>query len=341
MPGVDVLKLDETDAFVVRDLGDDVPAFGAVRLAPKILQEGASLLARSLTYAFASFEQQRSGASAGINATPEGRADAVASFVAGVRPLVESGALALDPAKGVAAEDLAPLAEVDPRPALYHEHAADLRGLGVAVCADAACPLDGRGVVIEGFDASGPELAKAVYDRGGKVVAVSTAAGAAVQPRGLDASTLGQAWREHGAGLVDHLDGPKQPAGELWKQDADVLVCGSKAGVLDHDLAASLAVRAVVPGGPVPVTAKALAALRRAEVVVLPDFITTAAPLFAMGPDDHATLDGARAAASVALLGVLGEVLSHEHGPLLGACYRAEAYLGTWRDALPFGRPLA
>jgi hypothetical protein len=47
-----------------------------------------------------------------------------------------------------------------------------------------------------------------------------------------------------------------------------------------------------------------------------------------------------RGAASVALLGALGEVLPHEQGPLLGACLRAEAYLATWRDELPFGRPL-
>src|SRR5262245_40244250 len=285
MPGVDVLKIDETDAFVVRDLGPDVPASGAVRLAPKILQEGAELLARALTYAFASFEQPRSGASAGINTPPDGRTEAVAAFVAGVRPLVESGALVLDPAKGVEAEDLAPLAAVDPRPALYHEHGADLRGLGAALCADAALGLDGQDVVIEGFDAAGSELAKAVSDRGGRIVGINTAKGAVVQPDGLDAALLAQTWSEHGADLVEHLDALKQAGGELWKQPAAVLFCGSKAGVVDHDLAARLEVRAVVPSGPVPVTAKALAALRRDDVVVLPDFISASGALFAADPD--------------------------------------------------------
>ena len=31
----------------------------------------------------------------------------------------------------------------------------------------------------------------------------------------------------------------------------------------------------------------------------------------------------------------------HADGPLLGACHRAEAFLRTWQDTLPFGRPLA
>ena len=63
-------KLASTDAFIVFDL-DGVPGAGIVRAAPKILVDGATLLARSLTYRFASFERQVSGASAGINAAPD------------------------------------------------------------------------------------------------------------------------------------------------------------------------------------------------------------------------------------------------------------------------------
>ena len=33
--------------------------------------------------------------------------------------------------------------------------------------------------------------------------------------------------------------------------------------------------------------------------------------------------------------------LAHDDGPLLAGCYQAEAYLRTWREQLPFGRPLA
>jgi hypothetical protein len=33
--------------------------------------------------------------------------------------------------------------------------------------------------------------------------------------------------------------------------------------------------------------------------------------------------------------------MDHPSGPLLGACEQAEAFLATWCDELPFGRPLA
>ena len=64
---VGLRKLSSTNAFVVTDLVD-VPSFGIVRCAKKILQGGAKDLARSMTYTFASFEMQRGGASGGINA---------------------------------------------------------------------------------------------------------------------------------------------------------------------------------------------------------------------------------------------------------------------------------
>lgn len=340
MPGVEVRKLETTDAFVVRDLGPDVPAVGVVRLAPKILVDGAGLLARSWTYLFASFEEQRGGASAGINAAPNARDAALAAFAAEVGSW--GSGLGFDPGKGVAAAELGELtAATDDRSPLAREHGDELRGLGVAVCADAAVGLDGKAVVIEGFDDAGPALVKAVYDRGGRVVAVGTAKGTVGHPKGLDGPMLTQAWREHGPALVEHVDVLNHPASSIWEQDADVLCCGSKAGVLTAELAAGLRVGCVVPSGPVPVTAKALAALRRAGAVVLPDFITTAAPLFAFWPGDDATIEGVRGSATIGLLGALGEVLDHPSGPLLGACERAEAYLGTWRDSLPPFRPIA
>ncbi len=63
-------KLSSTDAFIVTDL-EDVPCFGIIRSAPKILQGGAKDLARSMTYTFAAFEMQYGGASGGINAKPD------------------------------------------------------------------------------------------------------------------------------------------------------------------------------------------------------------------------------------------------------------------------------
>ena len=74
---------------------------------------------------------------------------------------------------------------------------------------------------------------------------------------------------------------------------------------------------------------------------MIPDFLSVSGPMFASFREDGATLDDVRQVAEEQVVAVLDEVLDHADGPLLGACYRAEAFLRTWRDTLPFGRPLA
>src|SRR5690606_19481422 len=132
-------KLASTDGFVVHDLDDAEPAVGIVRLAPKILVDGATMLARSSTYEHAVFEQQVGGASAGINAKPDGRAAAIEAFVAEVAPAVSAGALCLDAGKGVAPSELGPLTEADRRPAAVRQHHDALRAASIlATCRTAA-----------------------------------------------------------------------------------------------------------------------------------------------------------------------------------------------------------
>jgi glutamate dehydrogenase (NAD(P)+) len=336
---VQIQKLASTDAFIVFDL-DDAPSAGITRSAPKILVDGATALARTLTYRFATFERQVGGASAGVNAAPVARPEALAAFVSEVEPLVRDGRLLTDPGRGVPADAFGGLREVDPRPSDYWGSGEKLTAIGVAAAADAATGgLAGRRVAVEGFDQVGVEVAAQLAARGAKVVAVATADGTAVAEAGLEPGALAAAWAEHGAAMVGTLAGEASAPAAVFGVAADVLVTGSKTGVVDHDVAAGVEARVVVPSGPIPVTAKALAALRRRGVVVLPDFVSTAGPMFAGWPDDAGR--DAEVEAAVAIERSLLEVLSHADGPLLGACYRAEAFLSTWRSELPFGRPLA
>jgi len=341
---VSVERLKETDAFVVFDLDDAPVSAGVVRSAPKILVDGATWLARSTTYQFASFGIRAGGASAGVNASPEIRHDALAAFVAEVRPWVESRRFVPDAAKGVTLDDLSPLRDVDPRPAGFDAAAPALLAAGIVASADLAVErLEGCTVAIEGFDAVGAQVASELAMRGARLVAVGTADGTVLQETGLDAAAVAAAWQAHGPALVRELAPEPGPAGEVLGVDADLLIVGSRAGVVDHGVAAGCSCRVVVPSGPIPVTAKGLAVLRRAGVRVLPDFVTTAgAMLGGLAP----SLDGSAALrtpdeVASAVRDVLGEVLDHEQGPLLGACLRAEVFLRSWRDQLPFGRPLA
>ena len=74
---------------------------------------------------------------------------------------------------------------------------------------------------------------------------------------------------------------------------------------------------------------------------MLPDFVTLAGPVLAAWDGAGKSDDTLAADTAAAVRAILDEIAGHADGPLLAACYRAEAYLATWRTALPFGRPLA
>ena len=337
-----VEKLKSVDAFVVFDFEDAAFSTGVVRCAPKILVDGATWLARSQTYQLASFELKGGGASAGVNAPAEARSDAIASFVGEIEPWVASRRLVPDAAKGVRGEDLESLHAVDPRPDAYWTRAGSFSAEGIVASLEVALGgLAGQTVAIEGLDEIGVAVASAVIERGGRVVSVGTSAGAATDPAGFGAEALVSLWREHGVDLVRELAAEVEPGGAVLGASADALVCGSRAGIVDHVVAAGCSVRTLVPSGPIPVTAKGLAVLTRAGVRVLPDFITTAGPLVGgLAP----ALDGSVASpsgVSEVVAAVLTEVVDDEHSPVLAACRRAESFIGGWRPSLPFGRPLA
>ncbi|MDE0118169.1 MAG: hypothetical protein OXT07_16320 [bacterium] len=292
-----VEKLDTVDAFIVFDLDDAPESVGIVRSARKILPGGAGDLARSMTYAFATFEMQRSGASAGINAVDDDRADAVAKFTAEIAPMVASGRFLPEPGTRVPRTALESLAEADSRAAIGDvADQATVAGV-VAAAATAAGGLDGRTVAIEGSGPICDALTLAVEDRGGTIVAMN-----------------GQ---------------------------ADVLFAGSKMGAVDHAVAEQFQVGTLVPYGPIPVTARALAVLGRAGTTVVPDFISTAGPLFAWWPSGDPSPEAVSHDAAVQITASLEEIANHPDGLFLAASYRAESFLATWRDPLPFGRPLA
>jgi glutamate dehydrogenase/leucine dehydrogenase len=287
---VEVLKLASTDGFIAFDLGD-APAVGVARLAPKVLRDGAELLARSTTYVAASFGLEVGGGSAGLNATPDDRDAAVAAFLEEVAPLVESGRWLPGPGVGISAEDLASLPRADERAAAFDATAAGESA--VAATLGALGSLDGKTVGIVGTGATAEAAA----------ASASTNGATAVPSAGFDA-------------------------------ECDALLVAGKAGVLEHDIAATVRAKTVVPLTPVPVTARALAVLSRAGVVVVPDFLSTAAPLLiAMDKDGGDAMT--RVHESVDALAGEGTNL------WMAAVDKAEAQLRTWQDELPFGRPLS
>jgi glutamate dehydrogenase/leucine dehydrogenase len=285
-----VHKLTSTDGFIVFDL-DDAPALGVVRMAPKVLRDGAELLARSTTYAAASFGLRVRGGSGGINAKPDDRDAALAAFLEEVTELVASDRWLPGPGVGVTTDDLNGLPRAEQRNLAFDQTASGESAVAAAL--GALGSLDGRRVGIVG---NGP---------------ITEAAAASVAANGAT---------------------PEPQAS--FDADCDVLLVAGKAGVLEHDLAATVRAKVVVPLTPVPVTARALAVLGRAGTVVVPDFLSTAAPMLAaMDPSGGDAMQ--RVHERVADLAAEGT------GLWMAAALRAEDHLRTWQTELPFGRPLA
>ena len=326
------MKLDTVDAFIVIDLADAPESVGVVRSARKILPGGAQDLARSMTYALASFEMRRSGASAGINAVDADRAQAVADFTAEVAPLVTSGRFLPEPGTRVDRAALGSLAAIDPRSVIGNV-ADQVTVAGIVAAAEAtAGGLDGRPVAVEGLGGHGSAVAAAVADRGAKVVALTSGDRGVVDRDGFPVDALK---------APGDLVGGETSAAEALGESVDVLFAGSKMGAIDHTVAEQLDIEVLVPHGPLPVTARALAVLGRADTTVVPDFIATAGSLFAWWPTGEPTPEAVTADASARITASLDEIARHPDGLFLAAARRAESFLATWQESLPFGRPLA
>ena len=282
---VKVQRLSSTDGFLVWDVEGATTCSGVVRLAPKVLQDGAVLLARTVTYAFASFGiTDAAGVSAAVNAKPDDRDQAWAAFLDEVRPLAESGRLRLAPGLGTTPDDVAPLGWSEPDPVLL--------AAGAVAAAKVGGPLDWRTAAVVG---SGP-----VVD--------------------ATAAALKEADTTLAEGRFDAA--------------CDVLFVAGKAGCLDHATAEGVKASVVVPLTPVPVTARALAILGKADRTVIPDFLSTAAPLLAAhDPDGGDPVQRIRDT-TIALA-------EQGTGMWLAAALQAEELLTTWTDEKPFGRPLA
>ena len=207
----------------------------------------------------------------------------------------------LSAGRGISPDDLAELRSRDPRPESWWSERDALTAAGiVAAAGQAAGGLSGRTVAIETFDAM--------------------------------TSLLPEMFRVAGATVIE--PDVSEDASAVLHADVDVLVAGSKVGLIGDANASNVVARLIVPSGPMPVTAKALAAFGRREVTVLPDFVTTSGHLAAW-PVDGSSTDAAELVGAA-----IAQVMTHEKGPLLGACEIAEAFLGTWAT-VPFGRPIA
>jgi glutamate dehydrogenase/leucine dehydrogenase len=355
--GQETLKLSSVPGFVVFDLPGAAVSAGGTRLAPDVTVGEVALLARAMTYKFAVLGDQVGGAKAGVLGDPadqEARAGLMARFCAEIGPLVSSGRFLTGPDMGTSEEDFAPLRVDRAAPAAMSATVGGvpfedvLTGFGVTVAAQTALRagwgggLDGRSVAIEGFGKVGGGVAREVLSQGGRVVAVSTIAGCVADPSGLDIGRLLELRGVHGDECVTRCGLPVDPPGGLFTVNADVVVPGTRPGVIDRRTANSLppGVLVVAPAANIPYTSGGASVLRQRGIMALPDFVCNAGAVIGYRSARDASPEQVLADVHDKVAGLITEALGHPDGPLGGACARATRFLGTWCGDLP-GPPFA
>ena len=352
--GPEVIELSTVPGFVVFDLPGVPMSAGGTRLAPDVSVAEVALLARAMTYKYATLGVRMGGAKAGVRGDPadrEARADLMARFCAEITPLAEAGRLLTGPDMGTFEEDFAPLRHAHVVPSVISAVVDGvpfedlLTGYGVSAAAEAALSArdgsangssrgwDGRSVAVEGFGKVGGGVAHEVVRRGGRVVAVSTIAGCLADPSGLDVEALLTLRRAYGDACVQHYGRPAGPPTELFTAvDADVIVPGTRPGVISGRTAGSLppGVQVIAPAANVPYTARGAEVLRQRGIVALPDFVCNVGAVLGYRAKADATPDEVLAEVGARISGTIADLMDHPDGPLAAAYERGDAFLRGW-----------
>ena len=362
-----------SSGFLVQDLeGAEEPSItssGMVRLAPKILPYGAEQLARAETYLYAANKMKVMGASAGINSIPEDRQENISAFLQELKPQIETQNFLPWAGKGLLEADLETNSEThsedgDPRAKIRLQ---DLGGCTLAeycVGISAVTAMDellggigGKSVVIEGFNKSGLGALDQIEKLGAKLTGISTAKESLFAESGIDAKNTVAAYKEHGDDFIGKLGneagGEPKPAKAAMNMPADVFLAGSKMGAIDHKAAEKMEAAALGSLHQIPYTTKALFILNRNGVVVPPDFLCLSGMIYSSWTDleeDTAVIQSVEEKTREIVRetrdmekAVLSETGAESEAPslFLAGCRLAEDFLQTWREKLPFGRPLA
>lgn len=336
-----VHPLSSVDGEIVFDIDPDVAGTtaGGTRVADDVTVDEVALLARAMTYKFAVFEQRLGGAKAGIRPRLlDSHDETMGRYCDEIRRLVEERRFLTGADMGTTTADFDPLFPTAARRARVIDSAVGgvafeelVTGRGVTAAAAAWLGgLEGRTVAIEGFGAVGGGVARDVVRRGGRVVAVSTVAGAVADGGGLDVDALFAARAEHGDGFVTRLGLDVHRPVELHGLAVDVLVPGARVGVYDADVAADVQAAVIVPAANVPYTAAGLDVLRANGVVALPDFVCNAGAVLAYqaprGLPPHEVLDRV----DRLIRERITSARSARMDPIEHATVLADTFLGTW-----------
>ena len=131
--------------------------------------------------------------------------------------------------------------------------------------------LSRASVAIEGFGSVGASVAQAFWQKGIRVVAISTSLGAIYNRKGMDVGELIRLRDRVGSQVVNLFsEGEKSQLAEL---DVDIFSPCAQSYSITSDNAERVAARIVSPGANIPTTTEAEQALFQRGILCIPDFV--------------------------------------------------------------------
>jgi glutamate dehydrogenase (NAD(P)+) len=152
--------------------------------------------------------------------------------------------------------------------------------LGVTICTSALLQRLGRlaneqRVVIQGYGKVGAPLVKLLSERGMKVVGVADIRGAIHVPGGINHLTMSEHYKE--AGTVMGYPGAEEiPSDLLFTLPSDIAIPAALGGVVDEDVAKTMAASIMVEAANGPTTGEGAAVLASRNIPVVPDVLANA-----------------------------------------------------------------
>ncbi len=260
---------------------------GGLRMAPGLQPESIVQAARVMTLKYGFTGLPVGGAKAGIAADPEmpqdRKRDLLKSFGRAIEPFLKTRSYIPSGDLGTTDDDIRVMLsslglKTQPR-SLTFRTSGYYTSITVFAAAFRAAQhiglnLERASVAIEGFGSVGSSTARQFWERGIKVVAISTSKGAIYNKNGLNIDQLLKLRDQAGSQVVNSSPGGEKIDKSLLAElDADIFCPCAQAYSLSSKNADRVAARIVSAGANVPLTAEAEQILSRRGIIYIPDFV--------------------------------------------------------------------
>ncbi len=275
------------------------PFKGGLRFHPHVDQDEARALASLMTWKTAVVDLPFGGGKGGMNCDPSKLSKGELERL--TRKFVEKIHDFIGPDKDIPAPDVGTNAQVmawimneyskfhgfqpacvTGKPVELHGSAGrdSATGYGVAIVTREALAklnktIAGTTFAIQGYGNVGSHTARCLHGLGGKIVAISDAYGAVINPEGIDVTAL-DAHVAHARKVVGFKGGDASTNEHLLTMPVDVLIPAALGGVFDAATAKAVQAKMIIEAANGPTWPEADEVFRSRGIVVVPDILANA-----------------------------------------------------------------